>query len=329
LDLINVYSWILIFSVFFSFSLLTLNFFLINQVKAKVLFLLWILLGYIIFVPWFSVSPTYTGAAVFLGASGFATLYFTIKKHSNKLLDLNIYAGIAISLSFLIRTESFALAFLLFLIMTSWLLVLKEKIYFKSLISPIVILLIVLTSNFILDKLNYENESWDYYLELNQLRHSIQLRAPEKNIELIATNINWTQEDFVMFRKFSLIDQDKFNTDALEIIMSESRFDRGVFGLLRADPSSKYSYILNSYKPFIWIIFFLIFIAIASLALVKNLRTHFYSLLVLFLTFSAVSYLLAASYQLPERITFNFLFLVYAFLLSSVFLNEFNDSSII
>ncbi len=328
LDLINIYSWILILSVFYAFSLLVLNFFLISQIKARIIFLLWILLGYIIFVPWFSISPTYTGAAVFLGASGFSTLYLTINREGNKFLDLNIYAGIAISLSFLIRTESFALSFMLFLVMTCWLLVRKQKINFNSLVAPIAILLIVFTSNFFLDKLNYKDESWSYYLELNQLRHSIQLRAPEKKVELIAVNINWTQDDYVMFRKFSLIDQEKFNSDALEVIMDESRFDRGVFGLLRADPLSKYNYILNSYKPFTWIIIFLIFIAISSLALVKNMRSHVYSLIVLFLAFSAISYLLAASYQLPERITFNFLFLVYVFLLSSFFLHQLNDSNI-
>lgn len=259
------------------------------------------------------IAPTYTGAAIFAGSSGFGLLFFYLVGNQQNRIEIPILGSILISLSYLIRAESFFLTFGFFFTLILFHLVTYRKINtkFKSLILPFSIFVTIFTINLLLDTYNYKDKAWQEYTELNDLRHSIQLRTAEYYLAENLDQISWSSEEFQLFRKFSLFDERVLNSNALEEMIQATDQTRGPTALLNSKLVNELRFINFSYGSLYWILTILVFFVFALIGATTTRSLNFaWSVMAILLTSVAINYVFAVSYHLPTRLTFNLLFLV-------------------
>lgn len=311
----SVYGLILAFTIMLSVSSL---FVFINYLRSnfqKIIFLVILILMSIIFSSISLINPTYTGAAVFAGTSGFAILFFLFKTDSSPALDLTILSGFLLTLSYLIRAESFylTLGFFFVLILFEAFIVKKGKVNLTYFRVPTVFFGIFFLFNFIFDQVNYSSQEWKDYSQLNELRHSIQLRSAEYVLENHLEYLKWSEADYTMFRKFSLADPVKYSVTSMSKAIEVSDNTRGLTAIRNANLKNELIFIKYSYNNLHWLFGLILLMAAAlfiTLAL-KNFLFGVYFFLIAILSLS-INYVFAVSYHLPERLIFNFLFLTSA-----------------
>lgn len=290
-------------------------------IKSKILHLFVLILVSICLFP-FSIfalfNPTYTGAAIFSGAVGFALLFFGISKKYQPNKDLLILSGILISISFLIRFESFLLNFGFFLALAIFtgILIKPSPILSKALI-PILIFASVFTANLFIDNKNYSSSEWANFIELNNVRHQIHLRTAEYVLGDYLTEIGWTQSDYEMFRKFSLADEDKLSIESLNTALEVSSFTRGFEAILNANFKNELIFINYSYLSFYWLIFLMLVFLVATILLTTKKLKYIALVSVILILGVGINYIFAVSYHMPDRLTFNILFIVFVGLVMS------------
>lgn len=281
------------------------------------------------------INPTYTGAAIFAGASGFALLLFTLVLNKPQSGDIVILATILISLSYLIRTESFLLTLGFYLLLLGFYFVWNRRtqINYKSLVFPGLIFTFIFLINLGLDRANYHDEEWQEFLSLNDSRHSIQLRTAEYYLDENLSEVNWSEENFDMFQKFSLFDEGILNKKNLSELIDASSSTRGLTALVNSNPRNELIFIQWSYFTYggfnwiIQIIAFLILTLIVTLG-VRSLNLLGYLLPIILISIG-INFIFAVSYHLPPRLTFNFLFLITSaiFVIASVEVTKLQDLS--
>jgi hypothetical protein len=190
---------------------------------------------------------------------------------------------------------------------------------------PVVIFIAVVFSNLILDKVNYSTDAWKEYLAINELRHSIQLRTAEYVLVDHLTEVGWSEYDYSMFRKFSLADPEKLNTNSLEKAIEVTAPTRGVSALVSANIKNELIFINYSYNNQHWLLVFIVLfcLVIISIFFFRNTKLIFYLLFTLFL-WLGVNYLFAVSYHLPDRLTFNLIFMLVIAILMVGFSDNFD-----
>lgn len=308
----GVFGFILAITVILSISSIFPLVYFVNSTLHKILLLVIMSIILSIFFLFSMLAPTYTGAALYSGASGFAIILFLLRSNTKYNSDLLILAGFLLSLSYLIRLESFLLTLGFFLVLIVFDLVVFKKPNKDINIFgiPSIFLVVVFCLNFLLEQANYNDEKWRDYLELNEQRHSIQLRTAEYEMENHISKFDWSKYDYSMFRKFSLADPQKLNKESLQIAYDATGSTRGLEALISANFKNEIIFINYSYSNFYWI-FTLIFFAFVALFVglgSKNLIFLFYSLLIILLSL-LINYIFAVSYHLPDRLTFNFIYL--------------------
>jgi hypothetical protein len=281
------------------------------------------------------INPTYTGAAIFAGASGFALLFFNLILSKQQTADIAILATILISLSYLIRSESFLLTLGFYLLLLGFYFVWNKrtKINYKNLALPGLIFTFLFLINLGLDRANYHDEEWQEFLSLNESRHSIQLRTAEYYLDENLSEVNWSEENFDMFQKFSLFDEEILNKKNLNELIEASSSTRGLTALVNSNPKNELIFIQWSYFTyggFTWIIQI---IAFFFLTLIVTLGVRSINLLLyvfpIVLISIGINFIFAVSYHLPPRLTFNFLFLITSaiFVIAIVEINKSQDLS--
>jgi len=100
----------------------------------------------------------------------------------------------------------------------------------------------------------YDTDEWDEYMLLNESRHKIQLRAPEKFIAGKLSEIEWNKEIYFMFVRFSLIDNQQMNQEKLGEILELNQKYVGPKTILRADLSEINPIIKEAFNPWTWIL---------------------------------------------------------------------------
>lgn len=312
---VGVYGLVLAFTVILSISSLFILIFFIKSNFLKIVFLVILIVMAIIYSSISLINPTYTGAAIFSGASGFAILFFLFKTDSTPALDVAILSGFLLTLSFLIRAESFYLTFGFFLVLLIFeaTIVKKGKFSLAALKVPIIFFGTFFIFNLFLDQNNYSDQEWQNYSELNDYRHSIQLRSAEYVLENHLEYLEWSESDNAMFRKFSLADPEKLNVNSLSRAIEVSANTRGVSAIRNANLKNELIFIKYSYNNLHWLVGLTLLMGAAllvSLAL-NNFLYTLYFILIIAISLS-INYIFAVSYHLPERLIFNFLFLVSA-----------------
>jgi hypothetical protein len=310
---VGVYGLFLGFVIILSVSALIT---LISFINDKSLRRIWLtLMSLVLFLfSFFSLlNPTYTGAAIFSGAVGFGLLLFVISVAVPPKKDLLILSGVLIAISYVIRFESFllSLGFFTVLLMITQILNRSRGISLKELLIPALIFFLVSSSNFILDRNNYSSEEWKDFLAINDVRHQIHLRTAEYVLGDYLSEIGWSESDYGMFRKFSLADQEKLNLTSLDKALEVSGFTRGVDALVGANYKNELIFINYSYLSFHWLIFLLLILFLLVYLLTKHKIKYLITVLFILILGLAINYVFAVSYHMPDRLTFNILFMLF------------------
>jgi hypothetical protein len=147
-------------------------------------------------------------------------------------------------------------------------------------------------------------------MSLNESRHKIQLRAPEKFIAEKLPAIDWNKEIYFMFVRFSLIDNSQMNNEKLQKILELNQEYVGPKTILQTNFAEIRPIIKEAFNPWTWIlkIQIIMILIIGLLKLKDKIFKDFVRYLVLqvlmVLIFIVV---LSIGYQIPERISLNLL----------------------
>ena len=297
------YSLFLIFVTTSSFvSILTTT---IVLKKINVFFLIFYFLSFISLQSWFAINPTYTGASLFAAGAAAAhiNLLVFLKNRDSKYILILIFS-IFCFLTYGIRNEGIFIALILSL--PGLIFIIR---YIKEFIKPVILSMIFflilyifnsITSNFVY------SPDWKSYLELNSLRHQIQLREPERRLENHLTEIDWKESTYFMFKKFNLTDEEQMNSINMNRIIEVTK----VSYLDEINLSKTFKDIKNELNPWTWILKFLLLLIFYSLIINFINKNSFKSLLfytVLSINAIVLLIILSNFYQLPERISFNLL----------------------
>jgi hypothetical protein len=162
--------------------------------------------------------------------------------------------------------------------------------------------------NYLISSFLYSNEQWDEYMALNESRHKIQLRAPEKYIANNLSEIGWNKEIYFMFVKFSLIDKSQMNTANLNRVLEINNEYVGPKSVLTVNFSELRPITIEAFNPWTWILKIQIIMII--LIGVLKIKDKIFWKYIKFLTLqgiflSILIVVLSVGYQIPERISLN------------------------
>jgi hypothetical protein len=147
-------------------------------------------------------------------------------------------------------------------------------------------------------------------MALNDSRHKIQLRAPEKYIANNLTEIGWNKETYFMFTRFSLIDESQMNIEKLQMILETTQEFVGPKSILRMNFSESLPIVKAAFNPWTWILKIqIVMILIIGLSKIKDKIFGQYIIhLILQAAFLLIFiFVLSTGYQIPERISLNLL----------------------
>jgi hypothetical protein len=305
------YSIFLIFCTTFSFSAV-LSLLLSNKQLNLINTTFWILFN-LIFQSWFAINPTYTGASLFAAGAGAAFLIHAImhKSNSNNLFRNFILVNSALFaiLCYGIRKEGIYVLGVLVIpaILIYFKMMAKDYQIIKFYLIPIVILYFF---NYLLYSNLYNTEKWDEYMALNESRHKIQLRAPERLIAEKLPEIEWNKEIYFMFVRFSLIDREQMNNEKLQKILVINQENVNSMSIMRTNFSEIKSVIKEAFNPWTWILKIqFIMVLIIGMSKLKDKTFKDYIKLVALQVIVVLIFIVVLSigYQIPERISLNLL----------------------
>jgi hypothetical protein len=267
----------------------------------------------LIFQSWFAINPTYTGASLFAGGAAAAFInYGLIQNQAPKDLFrkfIFIHGSLLTILCYGIRKEGIYV--LLVLIIPTILIYIKrinnDLQIMKFYLIPIIILYFF---NYLLYSSLYGDEQWKNYMTLNDSRHKIQLRAPEKYIANNLTEIGWNKETYFMFARVSLIDESQFNTEKLQKILETTQEFVGPKSILQINFAESLPIVKAAFSPWTWILKIqILLILIIGFSKIRNKTFERYIRLLLLQGLFLLIFILglSAGYQIPERISLNLL----------------------
>jgi hypothetical protein len=147
-------------------------------------------------------------------------------------------------------------------------------------------------------------------MSLNESRHKIQLRAPEKFIAEKLPAIDWNKEIYFMFVRFSLIDNSQMNNEKLQKILELNQEYVGPKTILQTNFAEIRPIIKEAFNPWTWIlkIQIIMILIIGLLKLKDKIFKDFVKYLVLQVLMVVIFIVvLSIGYQIPERISLNLL----------------------
>lgn len=310
---VNVYSIFLVEIVIISYSAIFTSILRFGDKITKAIIILIFIIYAISFITWFSINPTYTGSSLYcVGASAYFFILAIIDNKENSILNIFLMS-LFFLLGYFIRKESLFI-FLLISIPLTVLYLFKKKyqnINLKTLLISGSLITFIITFNFFLFKNSYRGMDWQNYIQMNDARHKIQLRAPERNLYLHLTDVNWSNYDYQLFQRFALLDQSTMNKNSMNKILEVTRNYVGVKSVFSTPILPTLKSFITAFQPWTWILKLILFnIALFSFILVVTKSSLIFflreiSLLIIPISIGLV--IISSGYQLPERITLNIL----------------------
>ena len=305
------YSIFLIMVTTFSFTLIFSL--LISSRKLNIVNTTFWFLSNLIFQSWYSLNPTYTGASLFAaGAAAGFILFYVLSKDEQPKLFIKFILVISTLLTFLcfgIRKEGIYI--LLVLVIPVILLniknILREQYNLFYFFLPLISLLVI---NSAISQSMYKNTEWEEFTNMNNLRHQIQLRSPEVEIVKKLDQLGWTKETYVMFTRFSLLDNNQMNSEKMKTILSLTKNSNGPRSILLTNPETIFKVVKEAFNPWTWIIKYIALILLFAALLNyfhSNLKRFLIQNFALFSSSIILIVVLASGYQIPERISLNLL----------------------
>ena len=305
------YSIFLIFSTTLSFYAV-LSLLISTKQMNFINITLWTFFN-LIFQSWFAINPTYTGASLFAAGAGAAFFnYALIQRLSISNLFRNFILTNSALFSILcygIRKEGIYVFGVLVIpmILIHLKFIIKDFQIIKFYLIPIIIIYFF---NFLLYSNLYNSDKWNEYMSLNESRHKIQLRAPEKFIAEKLPAIDWNKEIYFMFVRFSLIDNSQMNNEKLQKILELNQEYVGPKTILQTNFAEIRPIIKEAFNPWTWILKIqIIMVLIIGLLKIKDkIFKDFVKYLVLQVLMVVIFIVvLSIGYQIPERISLNLL----------------------
>jgi hypothetical protein len=183
-----------------------------------------------LYLIWFIPSPTYTAAAIILSFSVF--IYFAINVLDSKISKFNVILAFLLSLSYLIRPESFILGFvtaLSFIIYAITKTSIKNRILMRNLLTPILIFFSVVLIDASFEKIYYsQHQDWVKYSKWEDARYKIQANAPEKAVSDDPQKYGWTRSEVELFKTYNFIDRKIFTTEKFNDLLKDTNSSRTV-----------------------------------------------------------------------------------------------------
>ncbi len=305
------YSIFLIMVTTFSFTLIFSL--LISSRKLNIVNTTFWFLSNLIFQSWYSLNPTYTGASLFAaGAAAGFILFYVLSQDEQPKLYIKFILVISSLLTFLcfgIRKEGIYI--LLILVIPVILLniknILREQYNLFYFFLPLISLLVI---NSAISQSMYKNTEWEEFTNMNNLRHQIQLRSPEVEIVKKLDQLGWTKETYVMFTRFSLLDNNQMNSEKMKTILTLTKNSNGPRSLLLTNPETIFKVVKEAFNPWTWIIKYIALILLFAALLNyfhSNLKRFLMQNFALFSSSIILIVVLASGYQIPERISLNLL----------------------
>jgi len=309
----NLYPFFLVEVVILSYSAILTSFFIFKNKLVRTVMTIFFGLYGITFISWFSINPTYTGASLFsIGAAAYFLYLISFDKKENTKLNLFLIS-LFILLGFFIRKESLFIFLLIAFPITS-LYLFKNKgknLNVKAFLITIFSITLVITLNSFIFKNLYQGIDWQNYLQINDLRHKIQSRAPERYLYLNLSDVNWNNETYQMFQRFALLDKSEMNKESMEKILTVTKEYVGVRSIISTSFISTIKSVVVAFQLWTWILkLILLNLTIFTFVLIftKSKITHFLGDLSVYLFPIIIGIVVISSgYQLPERITLNLL----------------------
>jgi hypothetical protein len=301
LIMVTTFSYTLIFSL------------LISSRRLNIINTTFWFLSNLIFQSWYSLNPTYTGASLFAAgaASGFILFYILRQEEQPKyfIKFILIISSLLTFLCFGIRKEGIYILLILvipvILLNTKYLL--RDKKNLLYFILPFIGLLI---ANSAISQSMYKNANWEEFTNMNNLRHQIQLRSPEVEIVNKLDQLGWTKETYVMFTRFSLLDNKQMNSEKMQMILTLTNKSIGPRSLFSTNPEAIFKLVKEAFNPWTWIIKYIALILLFA-GLINyhqsNLKKYLLQNVSLFGSSVFLIVVLASGYQIPERISLNLL----------------------
>ena len=337
----NLYSIFLVEVVIFSYSAILASFYIFkNKLVRTIITILFTLYG-ITFISWFSINPTYTGASLYsIGTAAYFLFLMSVDKKVNTKLNLSLIS-LFLLLGFFIRKESLFIFFLISIPITS-LYLYKNKgknINIKAVLITIFSISLLITFNSVIFKNSYQGIEWQNYNQMNNLRHKIQLRAPERSLYLHLSEVDWDNETYQMFQRFALLDKSEMNSLSMEKILTVTKEYVGFRSVLNSPFISTIKSLIVAFQPWTWILkLILLNLAIFFIILIftkSKISLFLRDLIIYFVPIISGIVVISSGYQLPERITLNLLassipliFLIFYSNFKSKDLNKLNSSVI-
>ena len=305
------YSIFLIMVTTISFTLIFSL--LISSRKLNIVNTTFWFLSNLIFQSWYSLNPTYTGASLFAaGAAAGFILFYVLSQDERSKLFIKFILVISSLLTFLcfgIRKEGIYI--LLILVIPVILLniknVLRERYNLLYFFLPLISLLVI---NSAISQSMYKNAEWEEFTNMNNLRHQIQLRSPEVEIVKKLDQLGWTKETYVMFTRFSLLDNNQMNSEKMKTIITLTKNSIGPRSLFLTNPEAIFKVVKEAFNPWTWIVKYIALILLFAALLNyfhSNLKRFIVQNFALFSSSLILIVVLASGYQIPERISLNLL----------------------
>ena len=109
-------------------------------------------------------------------------------------------------------------------------------------------------SNSIFASKTYSTESWKIYLDLNNSRHQIQLRAPERELVNYLDKINWDIPTYQIFQRFALLDKNEMNKQKMNDILNVTEKFTGIKWMFNHSFSKSIETYKIAFQPWTWIL---------------------------------------------------------------------------
>ena len=301
LIMVTTFSYTLIFSL------------LISSRRLNIINTTFWFLSNLIFQSWYSLNPTYTGASLFAAgaASGFILFYILRQEEQPKyfIKFILIISSLLTFLCFGIRKEGIYILLILVIpvILLNIKYLLRDKKNLLYFILPFISLLI---TNSAISQSMYKNADWEEFTNMNNLRHQIQLRSPEVEIVNKLDQLGWTKETYVMFTRFSLLDNKQMNSEKMQMILTLTNKSIGPRSLFSTNPEAIFKLVKEAFNPWTWIIKYIALILLFA-GLINyhqsNLKKYLLQNVSIFASSVFLIVVLASGYQIPERISLNLL----------------------
>ena len=338
----NLYSIFLVEVVIFSYSAILASFYIFKNNLVRIIVTIIFALYGITFISWFSINPTYTGASLYsIGVAAYFLFLMSFDKEENTKLNLFLIS-IFLLLGFFIRKESIFIFLLISIPIASFYLFKNKGKNFniKAVLLTVFSIALIITFNSVIFKNSYQGIEWKNYIQMNDSRHKIQLRAPERYMSLYLSEINWNNETYQMFQRFALLDKSEMNQESMKKILTITKDYVGLRSIISTPFIPTFKSVFVAFQPWTWILkLILLNLAVFTFVLIftKSKFTHFLrDLTVYFVPIFIGIVVISSGYQLPERITLNLLassipliFLIFYSNLNIMSLSKLNSTIVI